>query len=183
MRKRRRPISRTFWQNSVPETEPMQYHWASSEGSSCYSRPRGDARLTLLRVIAKLDSRLILRRAKALFDVPQFVAGNWAVDSSIGRRPLVSRRSACGGRSRRRDKPICTLCGGRRRSIDLDWVMDTDCGGHRSGDSDHRHHFCTPIQFVVGGLRCRGLVAGHAGAGSLVLRCSLVWPQAHHINA
>ena len=128
-----------------------------------------------------MDSRRILRRAKALFDVPQFVAGNWAVDSSIGRRPLVSRRSACDRRSRRHGGLACSLCGGRRGTIDLDWVMDAACGGRRGGDSDHRHHFCTPIRFVVGDLRCRGLVAGHAGAGSLVLRCSLVWPQTHHI--
>jgi hypothetical protein len=135
-----------------------------------------------LRVIAEVDSRLILRRAKALFHVPQLLAWTRPVDSSLCRRPFLSRRSARRGRSRRRGKPICSLCGEWRSSTDLYWVMDAACCRRRVGDSGHRDHSWAPVRVVVGGLCGRGFVSGNVRAGSLVRRCSLVWPQTHHIT-
>jgi hypothetical protein len=134
-----------------------------------------------LRVIAEVDSRLILRHAKALFHVPQLLAWTRPVDSSLCRRPFLSRRSAGRGRSRRRGKPICSLCGGWRSSTDLYGAMDAACCRRRVGDSGHRDHSWAPIRVVVGGLCSRGFVSGNVRAGSLVPRCSPVWPQTHHI--
>jgi hypothetical protein len=148
-----------------------------------YSQTWGDAGLTLLRVIAKLSSRFILGRAKALLHVPQFVARTRAVGSSTCHRTLVGRRRASGGQPRRHAKLACSLRRRRRGIAKLHWVMDTACGRRRGGDSDHRHHFWTPIRFVVGSFCSRGLVAGPVGSRSLVLRCALVWPQTHHVIA
>ena len=141
----------------------------------------GEARLTLLRVIAEMDSRLILRHAKALFHVPQRLAWTRPVDSSLCRRPFLGRRSARRGRSRRRGKPTCSLCGRWRSSTDLYWAMDAACCRRRVGDSGHRDHSWAPIRAFVDGLCSRGFVSGNVRAGSLVPRCSLVWPQTHHI--
>jgi len=134
-----------------------------------------------LRVIARLDSRLILGHAKALFDVPQLLARSRSVDSSLCRQPLLGRRSARDGRSCRHGKPVYPLCGGRRSSTDLYWAMDAACSRRRVGDSDHRDHFWAPIRAFVDGLCSRGFVSGNVRAGGLVLRRSLVWPQTHHI--
>ena len=137
--------------------------------------------LTLLRVIAQLELRLILRHAKAVFHVPQLLARTGPVDSSLCRRPFLGRRSARRGRSRRHGKPICSLCGGWRSSTDLYWAMDAACCRRRVGDSGHRDHSWAPIRVVVGGLCSREFVSGNVRAGSLVSRCSLVWSQTHHI--
>jgi hypothetical protein len=60
--------------------------------------------------------------------------------------------------------PGLGLCGGRRRSTDLDWVMDAACSRHWGGDSGHRHHFLARIRVVVASLCSRGLVASPVGA-------------------
>jgi hypothetical protein len=139
--------------------------------------------LTLLRVIARSNYGLILGRAKTLFHIPQFVARTRAVDSSLCRRTLLGRGGAGDKRSREYGRLACSMCGGRRRAVDLDRAMDPARGSCCDGHSNHRRHLWAPIQCVVAGFRCRDFVARHVGARSLVLRRSPVWPQTHHIDA